>query len=197
MNLQICISGPSGVGKSTLAKHLSEQYDIPFITCSTKPLWDKHGIASHEELIKKGTMDPKWGYNFQYEVLKFRIESLSGHPNFITDRSPLDNMVYFLLQNCHLCTQKETEDYAKSCNEAMKMFTGIICLPFTPQTVLEDDGKRIVNRHYQMLVNNTFTSASFLMKQSLKDITGDTILIWEWDKRVEQAKKLLDTIKSK
>ena len=195
MKLRLCLSGPSGTGKSTLAQHIAKEHNIPFITCSTKPLWEKHNIKSHQDLIGMGTLDPKWGLEFQHEVLKYRIDQLTGKEEFTTDRSPLDNMVYFLLQCAHICTEKEVEDYIKACNESMKLFTGIICLPFTKEIPLENDGMRIANKYYQILVNDTFKTAAGLMIKSLKELKGDTLMMWDWETRVKMVNKLITTIK--
>jgi deoxyadenosine/deoxycytidine kinase len=164
MELRIACSGPSGTGKTTLSTYIAEQYNIPFITTSTKPLWEKHGILSHAHLIGMTTNDPTWGLRFQHEVLSHRVEVLSkAGKEFVTDRSPIDNLAYLLMQNSHQLTERETESYMDLCNEAINLFTGFIIMPFTDDINLEDDGKRVVNRYYQVTMNHVFDAASGML----------------------------------
>lgn len=194
--LRISLSGPSGTGKTTLAKYISETYDIPFIETSTKPLWEKYGISSHQELIKLGATDPTWGLEFQYEVLRFRAKQIDGVESFVCDRSPLDNLAYFLLQNTHLLSERETDNYIKACNEALLSFNGLICLPFTKLIPLEDDGKRVANKYFQMGVNEMFSLASGLLGSRLSTIYGLTILEWDFEIRKQKVDNLVNMIRN-
>lgn len=190
---RICISGPSGVGKTTLAKYIEQGWGIPFITCSTKPLWGKHGINSHEELIKKTTLFPQWGLDFQDEVLNYRTEILRDVDEFVTDRSPWDNLVYFFLQNLHLCNESEVEKYMYKCNKAMNMFNGLIYIPYNHETILENDRKRIANKYYQDLVNQTFylcRSANYIKYSS--DRPELTLRYWDFSTRINQLKNWMN-----
>jgi len=49
MHKRIMITGASGVGKTTLASHISEQYDLPFVTSSAKAIWPRFGFKNHQE----------------------------------------------------------------------------------------------------------------------------------------------------
>lgn len=192
-NLRIGICGPSGTGKSTLAKHISEKYGVPFITTSTKPLWDKYCIESHQDLINKTLSDLTWGLKFQNEVLDYRIKMMEENPIFVTDRTPIDNLVYFLLQNTHLVKESETEEYALRCRFALEKMNGLICLPFTEEIKLSDDGARITNKYYQSVVNHVFHLAASMMKNSLIDIKALTLTMWDMNKRQELTKEFIDS----
>lgn len=196
---RICMAGPSGTGKSTLAKALAEHYKIPYITTSTKPLWDKYEIKSHSDLIQKAFLNPQWGKEFQDEVLQFRIDALKGAEEFVTDRSPIDNIAYFLLQNSASLGEEDTEKYIYSCMGVMDMFSHIILLPFTDLVVLEPDGKRIANKYYQMMVNGTFsvtTQIAYQMMNPKSTLQSKAIHIWEWDKRFKEATNFIEGIKA-
>jgi hypothetical protein len=177
------MAGPSGTGKTTLCEYISKEYNIPFVTTSTKPLWDKYGITSHEQLINKTLNDKLWGLNFQYEVLNYRVRLLKGLDQFVTDRSPIDNLVYFLLQNSHLLNESQTKEYINLCAESMMMFNSLITVPYLDNTLLEDDGKRVNNKYYQMSVNSIFPLASFLIEESGKANLEDfnIISMSKWD----------------
>ncbi len=193
-NLRICISGPSGVGKSTLATEISKAYNIPFITTSTKPLWDKYKIRSHQELIERTLVDPQWGIDFQDEVLDYRINKLLGVKDFVTDRSPLDNLAYFLMQNSYNTSEEKTAKYIQRCKDAMALFTGIIVIPFTDEVVLENDGKRVNNRYYQEYTNAVFVLAAKIMRQEFGKMYGETLMMWNFEARVAHTANLLNKI---
>ena len=192
-NIRIGICGPSGTGKSTLAKYISEKYEVPFVTTSTKPLWEKHYITSHESLINKTLSDPKWGLQFQHEVLDYRIKMMDENPNFITDRTPIDNLVYFLLQNTHSVSANDTEEYILRCKFALEKMNGLICLPFSEEIPLSDDGARITNKYYQYTVNGTFVVASQLMKSSLFELKALTLTMWDYEVRKQLTDKFINT----
>lgn len=199
MELRIVISGPSGVGKSTLAEFISKTYNIPFVTTSTKPLWDKHGITSHEHLIQMTLMDKAWGLSFQNEVLNYRIEKLSEHKEYVTDRSPVDNLAYFLSQNSHMVSEKNVEDYIVRCLNALADNTGLIAIPYTSDIVLEDDGKRVNNKYYQRFMNGAFHTAGSLISDFSKKsniLLPPHVAIQKWDMlyRKEEVQKFINHI---
>jgi hypothetical protein len=117
--VRIAISGPSGYGKTTLAKKLSDLLDIPFITTSAQLLWESTGghypVHSHQDVIQMSVENPKVGIRFQHDLLELRAEMLKDSPSFVTDRSPIDNLTYFLLQNAPFGTQSEFNDYRAKC----------------------------------------------------------------------------------
>lgn len=157
--MKIFISGPSGIGKTTMATHLAKEYNIPFIQGSSKVLWEKHGINSHKELIQKTNTDPDFGVNFQFELLEYRNKAIEGHESFVTDRSPMDNLVYFMLQVSDKVDSDITFKYMQMCRETypkdyLQVFMGLnydMC-----KKGLEDDGFRVTNIYYQLMVNAIF-----------------------------------------
>jgi adenylate kinase family enzyme len=198
MNKKIYISGVSGTGKSTLAKHFAEVFKIPFVETSTKPLWPKYGIKSHQELIQKATIDPVFGIDFQFELLEFREQMLKDHENFITDRSPIDNLVYFLGQNSAFATETQTEEYVIRCTKLLDQGSHCIFLKFTPDIPLENDGMRVVNRYYQIYSDNVFEHVlQMYFAKTWSDTHTNKILKiagWNWGKRVEAVSQYISTL---
>jgi hypothetical protein len=193
-DLKIAIAGPSGVGKTTLAHWIANEYGIPFITTSTKPLWEKYNIQSHKELVSRTILNPSWGYQFQLELLEMRQNIIDTNNNFVTDRSPMDNLVYFLMQNTPYMSEGETEEYVKLCADALGKLDCLIQIPFTELINLEDDGKRIPNKYYQMTTNITFVMAAGLLDPYLKPdgpLRVTSLQMWDWDERVEKIKNFI------
>lgn len=152
MDKRIFITGPSGMGKTTIAKYIEAEYDIPFISTSAKTIWPEYGFANHQDAHRVSALDPKIGLNYQLDVLNNRIKALFTEEEFVCDRSPLDNFVYFMLELAPYVSEKETEQFIEKCKQAMQMGTGLIMIPYHSEIRL-DDGMRIQNRFYHQLVS--------------------------------------------
>ena len=142
----IVISGPSGSGKTTLAKALSAELGIPFIESSTKPLWRAWGISSHKEIITKSQVDPAWGISFQFAVLQHRKQLVERNPQMVTDRGPIDNWVYFLMQSSHHTPNAISERYLEECLDLHRQASCSFILE--PLPTVEHDGFRVTNKYY-------------------------------------------------
>lgn len=159
--MKLFISGISGIGKTTLANSISKEFDIPFVIGSTKLLWNKYGIKNHNEIISMCNNQPKIGLKFQNEVLDYRLEMMNQHKDFVTDRSPIDNVVYTLTQLSHIITEDEFKIYLDKCSIAynfedvrhLHLSGGYSTLKDTP---LENDNMRVTSQYYQLMVNSIF-----------------------------------------
>lgn len=188
---KIFISGPSGSGKTTLAKYIAARYRIPFVDGSSKVLWKRYGIESHADLITKCSNDPEMAIKFQFELLDYRMEAIQGKSEFVTDRSPLDNLVYYLLQISHMQNTDTTREFVEACSDSMHRFGFIqiyLDIKGTPYD-LENDGMRVHNEYYQEMVDAVF-------KQLIRDNTlfskalVTSVNEWEWESRVQTVEKL-------
>ena len=184
--MKIFISGVSGVGKTTMAKQISKDYKIPFIEGSSKVLWDKYNIKSHIELIKKTYLEPQFGLDFQNELLDYRKNLIEKNDSFVSDRSPLDNLTYFLLQVSDKLGSNETLKYIEKCNEAYPNKYIQVYLGFNynmGKEFFENDGFRINNIYYQFMVDAVFRQ--IITGNWLGINMDDFIRISTWDFRVK------------
>lgn len=188
MTKQIFISGSSGSGKTTLANYISHRYQIPFISCSTKNLWPNHGISDHKEIITRSAKDPNWGKAFQHELLEYRKEVLSGHIEFVTDRSPLDSILYFMLQNSPFLPPSATQYFIDQCRDIYHLYDAHQ-IYLEPSPYLENDGMRISNHIYQEM---THCIMKYMIENnwlgSKKRVT--VIKEWDWEYRVRVVEEL-------
>jgi len=194
--VKLYISGVSGVGKTTLAEQISKELEIPFIVGSSKVLWRKHNIVSHKDLIQKCNNDSKFAMDFQLELLEYRKEAVKGLNSFVTDRSPLDNLVYFMLQVSQQVSADETMAYIKACKETYPTESyGHLHLgmdyKMALEIPLENDGFRITNVYYQLMVQNMFHMCLNHNWLDIKNLYGVTT----WDR--EQRNRVLHNLINK
>lgn len=164
--MKIALAGPSGTGKTTLANFIAETLDIPFIKGSAGLILtdeDKtflKGLSGysqngHKEVIALSA-DPKFGYMFETLVLQRRFELIRGNTSFITDRSPIDNLTYFLLQASWGCSEPEVEKVIALNQESFRSLTHIIYIPLNNPHGIEDNNSRIANIYFQWMVDSLF-----------------------------------------
>jgi deoxyadenosine/deoxycytidine kinase len=186
MKRQIFITGASGVGKTTLAKYISENYGIPYISASAKDVWPRFGFENHEDALRKCLADPILGFEYQKAIWVKRHDALSlAGDNFITDRSPIDNYAYYILQQGYY-----SEEYNKAMNSLciadFALANTVIFIRLSSDIILENDGKRILNITYQKLVDNTI---GWVLSHQFGLLTYKKELIfisnWDFNNRIE------------
>ena len=161
--MKISISGHSGIGKTTLAKEISNRYGIPFITTSSKPIWEKHGIENQADIIQKSALDPQWGIQFQCDLVNYRVDELGKYPKYVTDRSLLDNWVYFIVNISAFTHIQSMQAYQALVNQASSSIhdESSIHLHLASEWgmingIIEMDGLRISNPYFQTMINGVF-----------------------------------------
>ena len=147
--MKIMICGPSGAGKTTMAKYISEKYDVPYIHTDGPGLREKFNCSNHSEVIRMSALDPKAGLHYQEELLKQRGE-LATSENYVMDRSIIDSVAYFLMQNAPYLDDAATFSFIAS---AVSLLPRVDHLIFIPPLYAgpENDGVRIQNIHYQRM----------------------------------------------
>jgi nicotinamide riboside kinase len=138
--LRIAIIGSQSTGKTTLAKQLSEHLNIQLISEIARR-FDKNILSnktSAEYLL------------IQKELLKLQIEEESKLQNFVSDRSTVDNLAYWI-HNCSEITNNiENALYIKKAIKNTTIYTHIFQL--IPEFYPRDDGYRDTNIIYQLQI---------------------------------------------
>lgn len=192
----IALSGVSGVGKTTLGEKIADKLSIPFISGSAKVLWDKHDIKNHAHLIQKTMSDTNWGYSFQMELLDVRLNVIKENKEFVTDRSPIDNLVYFLAQLSPFITEEMTQQYILACQNVYQYINHQIYLEYSKAIELEDDQARITNRYYQNMMHALFEQVIY-DKNYLNICKGCVISIPNYMKYTERLSHAIYKINEK
>lgn len=157
---KINLTGVSGVGKTTLAKWISESFNIPFLSGSYSDLVPKTKDMPHSNMI---TQDAKTVYEQDFQVLNLRNKLFSSHDNYVSDRSYLDSAAYLINKLSHRIKECDTENFLEICRVlAVKQITHLIFIPFTEYYLknweMEDNHKRVLNRYYQWEISEIMFS---------------------------------------
>lgn len=185
MKNKIFITGPSGIGKTTIAKYISKEHGIPYISTSASNLWPTFGFNSHQEAHIRTSNDKNLGMRYQYAIMEERAMALTNG-TWVTDRSPMDNIAYFLLTMGHAITEKEARDFIHTASKMLSTCDGIIHLKSCNQGPIEDNRKRILNPYYQMMVDSII---SMVIDNTCSNIPILELTTWDLDLR----KQLTDT----
>lgn len=153
--LKIQLTGCSGVGKTTLAKWISETYDIPFVSGSYSDLVPETRLQKHEDMISKS---PEEIFTQDYQVLNARNKLFQKQGNFVSDRSYIDSAAYMIQKLSHHIRECDMENFINACYQLMEgQCTHLIFIPFSQQFLkgwaMEDNNKRVLNRYYQYEVS--------------------------------------------
>lgn len=194
-------AGPSGIGKTTLAKWVSEEFNIPFVSGS---YYDMPGIdqKDHKSILK---VDPKEQYEKDFQVLCYRQKIISKQELesncFVTDRSFIDNMTYFWYKQDTNQPECELENFFEICRELTLRYCDIIIflnleLETYQDWKMEDDNKRITNRYYQIHISNLMRLSMEIFMNNDQPSPNNTWVYIEsdlsLDKRKEHIKEIIE-----
>lgn len=192
---RIHICGASGTGKTTLAMELSKRFGLEYITTSAKKVWPEFGIKKHSDVKNLNSHDFR---NYQFAILNNRDLTLRGKDNYITDRSPLDHVIYYLLEMAMVENLPQTHQFMIAVNQSLEEHVDLlIYLPFIDEIVLEDDNMRVNNKFFQEIVDSIFHRVinepnKFLIPSlELKPILR--IDTWDLDTRINWASEIIKT----
>lgn len=164
--LKVAFTGPSGTGKTTLVQFVKEELGLTWLNGSSGGLKDpeknkelyESGLnvgKGHKEVIQSGHRHPSLAWENQRAISAARAKLILNNKHFVTDRSPIDILVYATIQCGPYITDKdiqalEAESYAIASN-----LTHIIYIP-TMWSPVEDNGSRIPNFYYQKAMGSVF-----------------------------------------
>ena len=158
------ISGPSGIGKTTLAKalpkYLNMENELNFVSSSMSDLVPDTKNVSHLDMLSK---DSRELYMQDAKLLNLRSKLYRSYidegNDYITDRGYLDLATYFFLKQSKYLPDCEMEHFLGLClNLLFKHCNRLIILGYTPKDIdwsIENNNKRITSRYFQMQVYHT------------------------------------------
>lgn len=168
--LRINFAAPSGLGKTTMAKCISEQYSIPFISGSYRDLVPSTKDIPHSDMIN---LDSAQIFSQDVQLLNIRQKVFSREQLFVSDRSFLDSAAYMIQKLSHRLPECEVEDFIEKCKVLNLMFTDKLVMveyhkAYWDRWKMEDNGKRVLNRFYQEEVSGIMMNTLFVHMGNIK-----------------------------
>jgi len=140
-SLKITVIGSQSTGKTSLSRILSEELNLPF-------------IAEVARNFKKEQLNPSYPsyLSIQKEILRLQLQEESLYNSFVSDRSSLDNLAYYLYGCYDTASDLDNNSYiSQSVNNALN-YTHIFFL--RPEFKIKNDEFRDTNILYQYNIDN-------------------------------------------
>lgn len=170
--MRIAIIGAQCTGKSTLANALSEQLNIPLIT----------EIVRNYKKEQLQCTNPEYP-QIQKEILRLQREEEKKYEDFVSDRSTIDNMSYWIYGCVDKVSVLENIDYIHKSLSNSRTYTYIFYLK--PEILIVDDGFRECNLLYQRDIDTIIHTILKLFNLKYNILSGSV------KERTKQAMEIL------
>ena len=184
---KIGICGASGTGKTTLARHISVEYGIPYFNASSSHLWKKYRIEKHADVQNQAYSNPAKIITLQQDIHRHREHLYKDNSRFVTDRTPIDQLAYIM--NYFQLYPEVKEKFIYYTKEQIKYFDAIIYIRFG--NPIEDNGLRIVDPYYQWVIDGLMSRIIESNTLGIK-VPILTIGIWDWGIREIMIKEFIE-----
>lgn len=140
---KIGLCGAQGTGKSTLAREISNYFDLPMITEQARTAAHMLGLASPKDC----SGNPQLGVAYQQLCLSLQVGAESSLDSFVSDRTTADNALYWMKWQSHNVDSVTNLQYYDTCRKNMVNYDLVIYVP--PEFDPPDDGFRSTSKSYQ------------------------------------------------
>ena len=200
--MKIACTGSSGAGKTTLVTFIAQIAGLTHISGSAgdvkqegdKMLLDemfRYPGGGHVGVIRYSALNPEYGWMNQKLLQMRRSELIFNNDNFITDRSPIDNLTYAVNQvgyHPHV-TDAMMDEFKKDCLRAWEELTHVIYVKAVQPNEVEFNGSRVANKDYQKAIDAQF--AYWLGWFQDNSLAGPEVLVIDfWDLELRKEKVL-------
>ncbi len=150
------LSGPSGIGKTTIAKHLAERFNLGYISGSISDLIPDTKELKHSDMLSKTSEQL---VKEDYQLINLRNKLFKLKTDFVTDRSYLDSAAYFLYKQSTKLPTCEVDQFINLCKMLISQQCDLLVLfGVVPEDInnwlVENNDKRILNTYYQVQMSS-------------------------------------------
>lgn len=203
--MKIAFSGPSGLGKTTLANQIAGKLGIPHPSTSAgdiftkgdkKYLEDNFGYEGrgHKNVINMSSQCPDFGIEFQRLILERRAEQIRSIDPVVLDRCPIDNMVYLLTQTAHNMPESDVTIFLNQAQEIYMGLTHVIIIRYSADIPgVEDNKSRVPNRYFQKYISDVFGG---VYTRYFSHIVGPRVMeidFWDLNQRLNTVLEFVNT----
>lgn len=170
---RIMLAGPSGIGKTTLAKWIAEKAGIEFVSGSVSDLLPETESVPHQEMLSK---DSQTLYKEDYQILNLRNKLFKDRQDFVSDRSYLDSIAYFIYKQADKIPSCEVDHFISLANMLLTQQCDLlIVLELHPddshEWVTEDNNKRITSNYFHILISHIVKMSLSMVGYKLKFVS--------------------------
>lgn len=185
---RVALIGASGVGKTTLAKYLSTEFELPYLNTSSSDLWEQFGFFSHEDVQMAVYENPQKLYKLQEKILEIRNANYFSRTSFITDRSPIDQCAYFL-NYFQISNPIDKFSFINRLKPQANKVDAYIFVRYNNE-IIENDGKRIIDPLYQLGIDSLM---GMVIDKNLLDIDKPLLVLdkFDWSYRLDKCLRFL------
>ena len=141
---KIGLCGAQGTGKSTLAREISNYFDLPMITEQARTAAHMLGLASPKDC----SGNPQLGVAYQQLCLSLQVGAESSLDSFVSDRTTADNALYWMKWQSHNVDSLIPVQYL-TMRAAKNMVNYDLVIYVPPEFDPPDDGFRSTSKSYQ------------------------------------------------
>lgn len=161
-NRSILFMGPSGLGKTTLAQWVEQQFNYQFISGSYFTNMKESKKTTQLELIQQPYEDIVQAdfQNLSRRIKNFMFGVEQGP--IVSDRSPIDSLVFFIQKvSMYDRSACDIDVMIEHVGKALyNLSPALIFLDYTQDNInkwsFENNGRRIVNKYFQNMISSLF-----------------------------------------
>lgn len=138
--VRLAFCGASGTGKTTLAKWMSEEFDLPFNPVGSRSVAKSMGFDNPYDVDEAGMRG-----EFQRELVRQKRAWEDEHESFVTDRTTLDNLTYTMFHGIYSIDAALLDAIVGG----LKRYTHIVICPVSAFIKIGDDPHRVGGGKYE------------------------------------------------
>ena len=190
---RIVLCGPSGIGKTTVAKELAHIYRFPFVSGSYSDLIPITRDLHQSDMISK---DPREIFSQDMRLLGLRKKSYEKNPKMFSDRSPVDSIVQGIYKLSPYLPSCDIDLLVKNGMEVIEKYISAIIFLRYPSDLskwnLEDNGKRVSNPYFQRMISTLYED--FLVHTLVPKLSTPVLVVNSLDRseRIDRLREFID-----